>query len=114
MVTMTNEELTYLLNIGANLKTARQHAGLSLRQASKELHILPSNMCKYEKGKLGFSVWNLHRMANKYGVDINALFMDNESFINLIRSRNTAYNEDIKSMNGGSPLNSSKVRTLRK
>ena len=61
-------------NLAERLKRARQKAGLSLREASRQLNVSASFVSQIENGKSTPSVATLYSMAQLLGVTIDELF----------------------------------------
>lgn len=60
--------------LGAKLRVARKHAGLSLRELARQLSVSPSFLSQMENGKSQPSVATLYSLAQVLGVSIDELF----------------------------------------
>lgn len=63
-----------VVNLGARLKDARVHSGMSLREVARQLGVSPSFVSQMENGKSQPSVATLYSLAQLLGVSIDELF----------------------------------------
>lgn len=66
------------VNLGLRLRTARQRAGLSLRELARRLGVSPSFMSQVENGKAQPSVATLYSLSQMLEVSIDHLFEGDE------------------------------------
>ena len=62
------------VNLGLQLRTARQKSGMTLRELARKLGVSPSFLSQIENGKSQPSVATLYSMAQTLGVSIDHLF----------------------------------------
>ncbi|MGW1345822.1 helix-turn-helix domain-containing protein [Kribbella sp. NPDC002412] len=62
------------VNLGLQLRTARQKSGMTLRELARRLSVSPSFLSQIENGKSQPSVATLYSMAQTLGVSIDHLF----------------------------------------
>jgi transcriptional regulator with XRE-family HTH domain len=64
--------------LGAGLRAAREHAGVSLREFARRVSVSPSLVSQIERGSVKPSVGTLYAMANELGLTLDELFKDRE------------------------------------
>jgi transcriptional regulator with XRE-family HTH domain/quercetin dioxygenase-like cupin family protein len=74
-----NAEDTTAVNLGLQLRTARQKSGMTLRELARRLGVSPSFLSQIENGKSQPSVATLYSMAQTLDVSIDHLFENDQS-----------------------------------
>ena len=62
--------------LGARLRSAREHAQISLRELARRVSVSPSLVSQIERGGVKPSVGTLYSMANELGLLLDDLFKD--------------------------------------
>lgn len=73
-VSPRNADDTTSVNLGLQLRTARQKSGMTLRELARKLSVSPSFLSQIENGKSQPSVATLYSMAQTLDVSIDHLF----------------------------------------
>jgi transcriptional regulator with XRE-family HTH domain/mannose-6-phosphate isomerase-like protein (cupin superfamily) len=60
--------------IGERIRTAREHAGLSVRELARRVEVSPSHVSQVERGLASFSVRALYNVVSELGVSMDSLF----------------------------------------
>ena len=70
--------LSYPIDIGPRLRTARERRGLSLRELAKAVQLSPSLISQIETGKARPSVGSLYALTSALGLSIDKLFVETD------------------------------------
>ncbi len=62
--------------IGDRIRTAREKAGMSVRELARRVAVSPSHVSQVERGLTKFSVRALYSVVNELGVSMDSLFDD--------------------------------------
>lgn len=62
--------------IGDRIRTAREKAGMSVRELARRVAVSPSHVSQVERGLTKFSVRTLYNVVNELGVSMDSLFDD--------------------------------------
>jgi transcriptional regulator with XRE-family HTH domain len=62
--------------IGERIRTARDSAGMSVRELARRVEVSPSHVSQVERGLAKFSVRTLYSVVNELGVSMDSLFAE--------------------------------------
>jgi transcriptional regulator with XRE-family HTH domain len=75
-VTVNEPSESEWVAIGDRIRTARESAGMSVRELSRRVEVSPSHVSQVERGLAQFSVRTLYSVVNELGVSMDSLFDD--------------------------------------
>ena len=88
-VTVNEPSVSAWVAIGDRIRTARESAGMSVRELSRRIAVSPSHVSQVERGLAKFSVKTLYSVVNELGVSMDSLFDDTPAVAALPPSSGT-------------------------
>lgn len=73
-------------SLGAEIERLRRQAGLDQREVARHLDVHESAISRIESGQRGLGVEELFRLAELFGVDADAIAMEEETEPALLRA----------------------------